>query len=207
MNEQSVEALRRTIMSQAHAEARGILDEARDEARSIREEAKREAESERDALLRQARVKAERVREEAQAEAEIRARRVKLRQREELLERVFSAARQRLQAAPEWSDYLEVVERLAQAGVGHLGGEEAVVRVDQRSAQALGDRLPELVRSAEEELEMVLTIGEPLPEGTGVVVQTRDGHRRYDNTLEARLTRMADALRTPVYRILTKEES
>lgn len=207
MDDQSVEAVRRAIMSQAHAEAREILDEARGEAQSIREEAKREAESERDALLRQARAKAERVREEAQAEAEIRARRVKLRHREELLESVFSAARQRLQAAPEWSDYLEVVEWLAREGVEHLGGEEAVVRVDERSAQVLGDRLPELVRSVGEELKIELTIGEPLHEGTGVVVQTRDGHRCYDNALETRLTRMADALRTPVYRILTEGES
>ena len=34
------------------------------------------------------------------------------------------------------------------------------------------------------------------------MLETPDGHRRYDNTLETRLARMKDDLRTPIYHIL-----
>jgi vacuolar-type H+-ATPase subunit E/Vma4 len=50
-------------------------------------------------------------------------------------------------------------------------------------------------------------MGETLEQGTGVVVETLDGHRQLDNTLETRLKRMEEALRTPVYRILTGESA
>ena len=50
-------------------------------------------------------------------------------------------------------------------------------------------------------------MGEPLKQGMGVVVQTPDGHRRYDNTLETRMTRLQDAMRNPVYRLLMGESN
>jgi vacuolar-type H+-ATPase subunit E/Vma4 len=53
-----------------------------------------------------------------------------------------------------------------------------------------------------QELAVQLELGEPLERGTGVVIVTADGHRRYDNTLETRLDRMQAGLRTPVYHIL-----
>ena len=57
----------------------------------------------------------------------------------------------------------------------------------------------------EKDLAVQLELGEPLERGTGVVLVTADGHRRYDNTLETRLSRMQAALRTPVYHILMGE--
>lgn len=206
--EENVETVRQAVISQVRAEAREILEEAVSEAESLRQEAKREAESKRAALLRQARDEAETLREQAVAEAKIRAQRVKLSRREEQLDRVLDAARRRLCSAPEWRDYPQIVRRLAREAVERLDAEEAVIRVDERTHQAFGDRLSELLRSLEQETEVLqLTIGEPLRERTGVVVQTPDGHRRYDNTLEARLARMEETLRAPVYRILTKGES
>ena len=57
----------------------------------------------------------------------------------------------------------------------------------------------------QEELAVQLELGDPPERGTGVVLVTADGHRRYDNTLETRLGRMQAALRTPVYHILMGE--
>ena len=56
--------------------------------------------------------------------------------------------------------------------------------------------------SFEQELAVKLELGEPLERGTGVVIVTDDEHRRYDSTLETRLSRMQASLRTPVYHIL-----
>jgi vacuolar-type H+-ATPase subunit E/Vma4 len=194
-------------MSQAYAEAQETLEEAKSEAESLRQEAETAAKSERAALLQEARAKAETLREEAMAEAQIRAQQVKLSQRQELLDRVFATARRRLHSASDWPDYAQIVRHLAQESVERLGAEEALIRLDERTHQALGDQLSELLSSLEQETGVNLTLGEALPERTGVAGQTPDGHRRYDNTLETRLARMEENLRAPVYRILTKGES
>jgi vacuolar-type H+-ATPase subunit E/Vma4 len=56
------------------------------------------------------------------------------------------------------------------------------------------------------EIGVYMRPGEPLPEGTGIMLETPDGQCRYDNRLETRLARIQSALRTSVYRILTGEE-
>jgi vacuolar-type H+-ATPase subunit E/Vma4 len=54
-------------------------------------------------------------------------------------------------------------------------------------------------------LKVKLTIKGELKQGTGVIVQTEDGRLQYDNTLETRLSRLKNALRSPVYHILMGE--
>lgn len=55
------------------------------------------------------------------------------------------------------------------------------------------------------ELNITIRLGEPLKRGLGVMVETQDGHRQFDNTLETRLRRMKETLRSPVYHILMGE--
>jgi vacuolar-type H+-ATPase subunit E/Vma4 len=52
------------------------------------------------------------------------------------------------------------------------------------------------------ELDVDLELGEPLARGIGIVLETADAHRRYDNTLSARLARMEDTLRGRLYHVL-----
>ena len=50
-----------------------------------------------------------------------------------------------------------------------------------------------------------MKLAHPLEKGTGVVVETHDGHLQYDNTLETRLNRLQNLLRSPVYHLLMGE--
>jgi vacuolar-type H+-ATPase subunit E/Vma4 len=86
--------------------------------------------------------------------------------------------------------------------VAHLGTDEALVRADVETRKVLND---EVLVDLGRELGVRLRAGEPLAQSTGIVLETPDGHRRYDNTLETRITRMWDGLRTPVYHILMGE--
>ena len=52
---------------------------------------------------------------------------------------------------------------------------------------------------------VTLTLGDRLETGTGIILATPDGRRRYDNTFETRLARMEDGLRTAVYHILMED--
>ncbi len=53
---------------------------------------------------------------------------------------------------------------------------------------------------------MELRLGEPLKKSTGVLIETSDQRLRYDNTLETRLNRMQNSLRTFVYHLLMGEK-
>ena len=56
------------------------------------------------------------------------------------------------------------------------------------------------------ELNGEFNLGEPLEEGKGVVVDAADGKIHYDNTLETRLSRLQNTLRSAVYQMLTGEK-
>ena len=62
-----------------------------------------------------------------------------------------------------------------------------------------------MLEKISEELNVPLKLGAPLKKGTGAVVETPDGHINYDNTLETRLARLQNSLRSPVYHILMGE--
>jgi vacuolar-type H+-ATPase subunit E/Vma4 len=119
-----------------------------------------------------------------------------------LLERTFAAARDGLPTITERPDYPQIVRALAREGARNLGVQEAIVRTDERTRVGMTD---DVLAELGQELSARLRAGEPLGQGNGVLLETPDGHRRFDNTLETRLARLQEGLRTPVYRILMGE--
>jgi vacuolar-type H+-ATPase subunit E/Vma4 len=99
-------------------------------------------------------------------------------------------------------DYEQIARRLVCEAVERLGADEVIVHADAATRKVLSD---EVLAEMEKELSVRLKAGEPLAQSSGVVIETPDGHRRYDNTFETRLARMHDTLRTPVYHILMGE--
>lgn len=189
-------------MEDAVGEAEQILAEAHARAEAIRAEAEVQADAERELRLRRARQAAETARGQVVAAAQIEAQTLRLKRREQLLERVFDEARRQLADAPQWPDYPEIARRLAREAVEMLGADEIVLHTDTATGRAFDEQA---IAELAQELGVRLSAGEPLNHGIGVVAETGDGHRRYDNTLETRLARMRDALRMPVYRILAGE--
>ncbi|NLF01626.1 MAG: hypothetical protein GX601_11685 [Anaerolineales bacterium] len=195
----NIEALERVILEEANEDARRILNEAQARAEQVQRQAQTEASAEQETILRRARQEAETVRSHAVAIAQRDAQGLRLRRREQLLERAFVVARQHIPAIVDRPDYARVVRELVREGLQNLGADEVVIRADERTQQALTD---EMLAEMSRGLGVRLRIGEPLSRGTGVLMETADGHRRFDNTFEARLARMQEALRTRVYQIL-----
>jgi vacuolar-type H+-ATPase subunit E/Vma4 len=197
-----IQALIGAIREEVAGEAGQILADARAQAESIRSQAQTQADAERETILQRARQEAEVLREQTAATAHMEAQTLKLKRREQLLERAFSEARQQLASAPQWPDYEQIVHRLVCEAVEQLGADEVVVRADEETRRVLSD---EALADLGKELGVRLRSGEPLTRSSGVVVETPDAHRRYDNRLETRLARMREGLRTLVYRILMGE--
>lgn len=197
-----IKALQQAIMEDAASEAEQILADAHARAEAIQAEAEAQASAERETRLQRARQTAEGLRSQAAAAAQIEAQTLRLKRREQLLARVFDEARRRLAEAPQWPDYPDIARRLAREAVEILRADEVVLHADTATGRLLDGRV---LDELGQELDVRLSVGAPLGDGTGVVAETADGHRRYDNTLETRLARMQDSLRAPVYRILAGE--
>ncbi|MGD8404673.1 MAG: V-type ATP synthase subunit E family protein [Anaerolineales bacterium] len=202
--DENIKVLSRAVLSDAREDAEQALNEAKAKAEEIRQNAREEAEANRSRIMEQAHREAERVRSQAVAVAQLKARTMELEQREKLLEDVFSEAHQKLTAMQRDSDYEQVAERLLRESLKQLNADMARVRADKTTQEIFTTSLLEKVSK---DLDVKIQMGETLEQGTGVVVETMDGHRQLDNTLETRLTRMEEALRTPVYRILTGESA
>jgi vacuolar-type H+-ATPase subunit E/Vma4 len=89
---------------------------------------------------------------------------------------------------------------------------EALVQLRVNTAQVKADKTTQgiLEKKALSEISRELngqfTMGDPLEEGIGVVVDAADGKLHYDNTLETRLHRLQGTLRASVYKVLMGEK-
>lgn len=197
-----MQVLSRAVLKKARADANHVLDEAKVKAGSVRREAQQKAEAEREQVVERARREAERIRSQAAAAAELEARRLNLDRREALLDDVLAAARQRLSTVQQWTDYDQIVNELVREAVTQLKADQCRIRVDERAQQIL---TPDLLAKISEETGVEVQLGEALAQGMGVIAETLDGRRQYDNTLEARLDREQEELRFPVHRLLMGE--
>lgn len=200
--DENIKVLSRAVLSDVQGDAEQVIAEAKEKAEKIRRRAQEQAEAERAKILEQATVEAERVRGQVVATNQLKARTMLLEQREKLLEEVFAAARQRLPSVQRDSDYEQIAQRLFREAIQQLGGGVALVRADEETLKSLSTGQ---IESVSTETQTQVRMGESLEKGHGVVAETEDGHRQYDNTLETRLKRMQDSLRAPVYRILMGE--
>lgn len=203
MTEQDkVQVLERTIMEIAQQEVQAILDEARAKADSLKKQAEIKAETESDHILAEAQHTAKEFLSQAVAKAQLEAQMLKLQRREHVLMRTFDEARQRLTTIPQRPDYTGIVRRLISEAATYMGDEAFIVQADAATDRVLDDAF---LADLAAQLNVHLERGPHLEEGTGIVLTTPDGHRRYDNTLGTRLTRVQDNVRTAVFHILAGE--
>jgi V/A-type H+/Na+-transporting ATPase subunit E len=200
--EEGIQALSRAVMAEARAEAEHNLVEARQKAETIRSESRAQAAAERSRIMAHADQEAARLHSQAIASAQLKARTLLLEQREILLNAVFEQARKQIAGLEKSPDYKEIANSLLKEALEHLGSDSALIRADSTTRGYLTSAALEPVSK---ETGIKLELGEPLNQGTGVIVHTPDGHRQFDNTLETRLNRMQDELRNPVHRLLMGE--
>jgi vacuolar-type H+-ATPase subunit E/Vma4 len=202
--EENIQALTRTVLNEAHAEAEQVLAEAQAKAETMRKRAQEQASAERTAILARASQETEHLRSQAVASAQLQARTIELERREKLLNSVFDAVRHQLPSVQQRADYDQISRQLFREALLHLGADTVQIRADELTRTHLTDPV---LAEISAELGMQVQHGTPLKQGVGLIVQTADGHRQYDNTLEARLERLQNTLRAPVLRLLMGQTS
>lgn len=199
--EENMQALSTAILGEAQAEAEQIHAEGSAKAEAILKRAQEQADAESKEITGRAAVEADRIRSQVIATTQLKARTLELEHREKLLDSVFTAVRQGLSAQPKEDGGQTSVQLLREA-LAQLKAPKAIVRADPATQQQLtGQVLEDLSK----EMKTELVLGKPLEQGTGVTVETEDGHLKFDNTLETRLSRLQSGLRSSVYRLLMGE--
>ena len=196
---EDIEMLERAILTEARDEADQIKAEAKKKTEAIRKRAQEQAEAERRAILDRANQDAERLRSQVIATAQLKARSLQLAHREQLLERVFKAVKEKLPDVQKRPDYDQIAAMLLREALTQLTVNKAEIRADETTQKFLKKgALDEISK----ELNGEFTIAGTLEEGIGVVVDAADGKLHYDNTLETRLSRLQGTLRSSVYQML-----
>src|SRR5512138_2368103 len=167
--EEDIELLSRAILKEADADAEQIREEAKAKAEAILQHARDEAEKERNQILEQARQEADRLRSQVVANAQLKARTLQLEHREKLLDQVFEAAKQKLPSVQKRADYNKLAIQLLREALVQLKASKAQVQADEVTRKTLSNgALSDLSKELNAEIEM----GDPLEEGSGVVVDT-----------------------------------
>jgi Archaeal/vacuolar-type H+-ATPase subunit E len=198
----NIERLSRDILQQAQSEADQVISEAKSKADQILKRAQDDAAAEKAQILDQAKRDADRIRSQAIATTQLKARTMLLESREKLLTEVFAEALKQLPSVQQWNDYEAIVESLAAEAVAQIRNENVVLRADKTTAKLLTDSL---VKKLAQKFTEKITLGDPLEGKTGVVASTTNGHLTFDNTLETRLQKLENELRSPVYHLLMGE--
>lgn len=199
----NIEMLERAILSEARDAADQIEAEAKQKVEAIRKRAQAQVEQERKAILDLARQDVERLRGQAVATAQLKARSLQLAHREQLLDRVFKTVKEKLPEIQKRPDYDQIAAMLLREALTQLRVNKADVRADETTQKSLKKQTLDEISK---ELNGEFTIVGALEEGTGIVVDAADGKLHYDNTLETRLGRLQDALRSSVYKVLIGEK-
>jgi V/A-type H+/Na+-transporting ATPase subunit E len=200
--EENIEALSSAILSEARAEAEKIQADARAKADEVRQHAQEQADAVRKDILDRACLESERIRSQTVATTQLKARTMQLEHREKLLNNVYTTVQQQLPGVPGQKDYDQIACHLLREALIQLKTPKAVVRADAATQKQLTSKVTD---ELSKDLKTELVMGKPIDQGLGIVVETDDGHLKFDNTLETRLSRMQSGLRSSVYRILMGE--
>jgi len=201
---EDIDMLAQAILTEARDEADQIKAEAKERADAIRRHAEEQAESERKSILDRAHQDADRLHSQVIATAQLKARSVQLAFREKMLDSVFEEARQKLETVKQRADYDKITASLLREALLQLQANKAQITADDSAQLFLKNRA---LADASKEFNGEFSLGPVLEEGTGVVVDTADGRLHYDNTLENRLSRLQNTLRSSVYKVIMGEKA
>jgi len=188
------EELMASIETTANERMREMREKAAREADGIRKAATERAAGIEEEAMSGARKKAEAEREKRVARVRGEVKLEFLRRKQEVSDRAFQEAGEKILAARSSSGYRLAARRLAEEALGQVGGSDPVLHVDPRDRTLLEGILGDLRRNCE--------IVTDLPSAGGLVVMSKDGRFVVNNTLESRLSRARELLKGEVFTIL-----
>ncbi len=199
--EQQEEKLQREIMGDAERKARRLVDRAKRDAEKLLETTRRENEAEREHQLEEARREAGEQARAILASVEHDKRKRWLARRECVIREVCEKALAQLH---DGADTAAVQQELVKQALRAIGADHIVVKVPEGQRKLVADEvLPPVLEELFDDADHPgVTVKEDPAVNGGLIALSQDGHRRYDNTFQARLDRLRNSLRCEILDIL-----
>ncbi|MCD6475956.1 MAG: hypothetical protein J7K85_06780 [Anaerolineaceae bacterium] len=201
-SDMNIQNLSRTVLRNVQIDAEKIRAEAEEKANEIKQHARQDRDMEYQKIIDAARKKSSYIKNKNIASAEAEARMTWLIRRENLINQVFDKSLELLPQVAERSDYHEIVENLIQEAVFQLNESAARIHLDKKADQLIDDAQ---IKKLSDESGVKIERGKILSDQNGIIATTLDGHRQFDNTLQARLHRQKSTMRMAIYKILMGE--
>ena len=213
------------IMSDAQAKADVNKSEAQVKVDAILADGEKRAEATKVKISEDAAKQAEMRYQQIISEAKMNARRAELGAKEEVIEEAFSKATEDLtnMANTNDSEYVDALVEMIKEAAVEIGGGDLIVLLKQEDIPKVQDKLESIVGlikslikrekpsdlsaiatevSQETDVETTLEIGEPIDTIGGAILRTRNGEIQVNNTIESRMLRFKQSLRSEVAKTL-----
>jgi vacuolar-type H+-ATPase subunit E/Vma4 len=197
------------IAADAEKRAARARQRAEREAKSIRQDAEREAQQSVERAVAEAEARAAHAAEISAARIEQELEKLRLTQRDEVVETVRDRARESLRELAATDEHRDVLLRLALLAIGKMSGHRFELVLRPADRERWGADLAEAVRarvgSDFGRVVQVMLADDTVDASGGLVVRTTDGHLVADQTFEARAERLWPQIRVRVATMLADE--
>lgn len=189
-----VEKIKKEIMAEAEAESAKLLEDAKKRAAEMKQEARKKAGTGAKSIEERSKKDAELEQHRILSLARLEAHNSKLETRDELIKSVLDDTSKNLTGLRKSGKarYEKALKALIGEATEELGKSNLTLILSKDDSE-LGKKLAK---------EYSATIGAPAEISGGVIVETKDGSLRVDNSFEQRFERGMDALRNEIASIL-----
>ncbi|MDO5825529.1 MAG: V-type proton ATPase subunit E [Methanosphaera sp.] len=191
-----------SIQADAQQKADEILSKATAQCDEIAAAGEVKAEEEKTQILSSAEKQAEMKYQQIISEAKVNSRRKELESREELIEKAFRVASEKIekQASENSANYVDSLKTMVKDASVQVGGSQLEILVREDDVDNIKSMIDEVSEYVTKETgnETSFIIGEPIDIIGGAIVKTVDGEIEVKNTIEARMLRYKKYLRSEV---------
>ncbi|MBQ6218619.1 MAG: V-type proton ATPase subunit E [Methanosphaera sp.] len=191
-----------SIQADAQQKADEILSKATAQCDEISAAGEVKAEEEKQQILSSAEKQADMKYQQIISEAKVNSRRKELESREELIEKAFRVASEKIekQASENSTNYVDSLKTMVKDASVQVGGSQLEILVREDDVDNIKSMIDEVSEYVTKETgnETSFIIGEPIDIIGGAIVKTVDGEIEVKNTIEARMLRYKKYLRSEV---------
>ena len=194
------------IKNDAKVKSDEIISKATAESDKIIADWQFKAQQQKESIIESANKQADMKYQQIISEAKVNSRRKELEAREELIEKAFRIASEKIEklASENSANYVEALKRMIEDASVEIGSNQLEIFVRADDIDNVKNMIDEISASVKEQTgeEISFIIGAPIDIIGGAVVSTIDGDVEVKNTIEARMLRYRKYLRSQVAKTL-----
>jgi V/A-type H+-transporting ATPase subunit E len=195
-----------SILSEAQVKADKIIQEAESQIKSFEEVESKNVELEKKKIMDDANKQSIMRRQQILSEAKMKARKLELETREELIEESFNKATEQLKKIASSSDakYIDSLVKVIKEAAVEIDGGDIIIHTKSDDKAKIENRINDIATEVKAETgkDTTFQFGDSIQTIGGVILKTKNGDVEINNTIESRLLRYKKALRFEVAKIL-----